>query len=69
MATALGRIAEILRARNGDRTDLEEIARELNALVHGISVQALLDPGRWSEPQMRQALAGQVERLLGPPAA
>jgi AcrR family transcriptional regulator len=69
MGVALARIAGILRARNGERPDVEDVAWELNALVQGISVQVLLDPQRWSEARIRGALARQVERLLGPPTA
>jgi AcrR family transcriptional regulator len=65
---ALARIAEVVRARNGDRADVDRIARLLNALVQGISVQALVDRESWSFEQIRDALAHEVENVLGPPA-
>jgi AcrR family transcriptional regulator len=64
---ALGRICEVVRARNGGRGDVERVSRLLNALVQGISVQALIDPDSWSVEQIRNALAHQVETVLGPP--
>lgn len=65
---ALARIAQVVRARNGERGDVGRISRLLNALVQGISVQALVDPESWSFEQIRSALAHQVETVLGPPA-
>jgi AcrR family transcriptional regulator len=63
---ALGRIVEVVRARNGERADVGRVARLLNALVQGISVQALVDRESWSFDQIHEALAHEVESVLGP---
>lgn len=65
---ALGRIAQVVRARNGERADVARVSRLLNAVVQGISVQALVDRESWSFEQIRSALAHQVETVLGPAA-
>ena len=44
---ALKVIADVLRARNGDRADLQSISQRLNALVQGISILALAEKDRW----------------------
>lgn len=66
---ALERISEVIRNRNPDHGDIAGASRLLNALVQGISVQALADPGRWTAEQIRSALGQEVEMLLGPAAA
>ncbi|CAN7492993.1 TetR/AcrR family transcriptional regulator [Phenylobacterium sp. LjRoot219] len=63
---ALARIAEVVLVRNGARADLERVSRLLNAVVQGISVQALVDPESWSRDQIESALAHQVATVLGP---
>jgi TetR/AcrR family transcriptional repressor of bet genes len=67
MDLAIERIAEIIRARNGDRSDLRSVSQRLNALVQGISVQALIDKERWSAERIRSTLADEVEVVLGRP--
>jgi AcrR family transcriptional regulator len=67
MDLAIERIAEIIRARNGDRSDLQSVSQRLNALVQGISVQALIDKERWSPERIRGTLADEVELVLGRP--
>ena len=62
---ALKRIAEIIRARNGEREDVESVSQRLNALVQGISLLALADRERWSTERVRGALADEVEVVLG----
>jgi TetR/AcrR family transcriptional repressor of bet genes len=62
---AIERIAGIIRARNGDRSDLQSVSERLNALVQGISVQALIDKERWSAERIRNTLADEVEIVLG----
>jgi TetR/AcrR family transcriptional repressor of bet genes len=62
---ALKVIADILRARNGDRPDLESISQRLNALVQGISILALAEKDRWSVERTRRTIADEVELLLG----
>ena len=67
MDLAIQRIAEVVRARNGDRSDLLSVSQRLNALVQGISFQALVDSERWSAERIRSTLAEEVEVLLGRP--
>ena len=62
---ALKVIANILRARNGDRPDLESISQRLNALVQGISILALAEKDRWSVERTRRTITDEVELLLG----
>jgi len=62
---ALKRIAEIIRARNGEREDVESVSQRLNALVQGISLLALADRERWSPERVRGTLADEVEVVLG----
>jgi AcrR family transcriptional regulator len=62
---ALKRIAEIIRARNGERADVESVSQRLNALVQGISLLALADRERWSPERVRGTLADEVEVVLG----
>ncbi len=66
---ALKRIAEIIRARNGERQDLESKSQRLNALVQGISLLALAERERWSPERTRRTLADEVDLLLGGAAA
>jgi AcrR family transcriptional regulator len=63
---AIGQIASIIRARYGERADVDGASRLLNGLVQGISVQVVVDPDRWSREQIRGALAAQVRMLLEP---
>jgi TetR/AcrR family transcriptional regulator, transcriptional repressor of bet genes len=62
---ALKRIADVIRARNGERQDLESKSQRLNALVQGISLLALADQERWSPERTRATLADEVALLLG----
>jgi TetR/AcrR family transcriptional regulator, transcriptional repressor of bet genes len=62
---ALKRIAEIIRARNGEREDVESVSQRLNALVQGISLLALAEKDRWSPERARGTLADEVEVVLG----
>lgn len=62
---ALMRIAEIIRARNGEREDVESVSQRLNALVQGISLLAMAERGRWTPERTRATLAAEVEVLLG----
>jgi AcrR family transcriptional regulator len=64
---AIQRIAGIVRARNGERGDLHSVSQRLNALVQGISFQALIDSERWSAERIRNTLAEEVDVLLGKP--
>ena len=61
---ALRRLADIVRARYGERPDIEDVSRLLNGLVQGISVQVVVDRDRWSLDQIRGVLAAQVQMLL-----
>ena len=67
--SALTRIAEVMRARHGDRADLAKVSRHLTALVQGISVQALLDPARWPAEDVREAITSEIDVALGRPLA
>jgi hypothetical protein len=66
MDLALERIAGFIRAAYGDRADIDSISRVLNALVHGISLQAMVKPDTWPEEQIRKTLTHQIENVLGP---
>jgi AcrR family transcriptional regulator len=65
MDRAVAHIREIVRAAAGDRADVESVSLVLNALVQGISLQALADPQRWPAERIRSALSDQIDRLLG----
>ena len=62
---ALKRIAEIIRARNGEREDVESVSQRLNAMVQGISLLALAARERWTPERTRRTLADEVEVVLG----
>jgi TetR/AcrR family transcriptional regulator, transcriptional repressor of bet genes len=62
---ALQRIAHIIRARNGERDDVESVSQRLNALVQGISLLALAAKERWTAERTRRTLADEVEVVLG----
>lgn len=66
---AIAQLAGIIRARYGERPDVDDAARLLNGLVQGISVQVVVDRARWSPEQIRRVLQAQVKALLesGPP--
>jgi AcrR family transcriptional regulator len=66
---AIGQLADIIRARYGERPDIEDAARLLNGLVQGISVQVVVDPARWPPGQIRAVLRAQVQMLLETPPA
>lgn len=64
---AIARIAELIRARYGERDDIDAVSRLLNGLVQGISIQVVVDPARWSPDQIRSVLDAQVRMLLETP--
>jgi len=64
---ALELISSSIRARNGGRSDSDDVSRTLNALVQGISIQILADPTQWSMRRVRNVLARHVNLLLGAP--
>jgi AcrR family transcriptional regulator len=68
IGAALQVICGILRARNGDRADLQSISQRLNALVQGISVLALAEKDQWSVERTRRVIADEVDLLLGRPS-
>jgi TetR/AcrR family transcriptional regulator, transcriptional repressor of bet genes len=68
IAAALKVIADVLRARNGDRADLQSISQRLNALVQGISILALADKDQWPLERTRRIIADEVDLLLGRPS-
>lgn len=63
---AMQRIGNVIRTAYGERSDIASLSRLLNALVQGISVQALADPDHWTPELIREALVHEVEMLLGP---
>lgn len=66
---AIARIADLIRARYGERDDIDLVSRLLNGLVQGISVQVVVDRDRWSPEQIRGVLDAQLRMLLGTPQA
>ena len=69
MDVALRLIANVVRTIDATRNDIDRISLLLNAMVQGISLQALVDQQRWPAEQIRCALAEQVAMLLGRAAA
>lgn len=67
MDIALNLIGNLVRATDSTRRDIERISLLLNAMVQGISLQALVDPDRWPAERIRAALTDQVAMLLGRP--
>lgn len=63
---ALKLIGDMVRARGVPPERVERVSLLLNAMVQGISVQALADPDLWNGERIRGALVDQVEMLLGP---
>ncbi len=64
LSQVLRRIGDLVRASDPALENVEQISLSLNALVQGISLQALVDSNRWSADSIRVALAEQVEMLL-----
>ena len=65
---AIARIEAAIFARNGQLEDLHERAQDLNAFIHGISVQALMDREAWPTERLRSRIEAFVDNFLGPPA-
>jgi AcrR family transcriptional regulator len=59
------RIQAFIKARNPQCIDGERVAKRLFALIYGISVQMVFDPQSWSHEAVRQALATEIDLLLG----
>jgi AcrR family transcriptional regulator len=68
MNVALRLIGNVVRALDATRSDVDRISLLLNAMVQGISLQALVDPQRWPAERIRRALTDQVHMLLGGPS-
>jgi AcrR family transcriptional regulator len=64
MDQALAHIGGLLSAHGMAEADIEDASLLLNALVQGISAQALADPSRWPADRVRRVLSAQAERLL-----
>lgn len=62
---ALARIQAFIKVLNPQCTDSPRVARRLFALLYGISVQLVFDPQSWSREAVRQALADEIEALVG----
>ena len=69
MDVALRLIGNVVRTIDATRNDIDRISLLLNAMVQGISLQALVDQERWPAERIRGALAEQVAMLLGRPGA
>lgn len=67
MALALNLIGDIVRALGVEPGKVERVSLLLNAIVQGISVQALADQELWTSERIRGALVDQAELLLGRP--
>lgn len=65
MALALELIGDMVRARGVEPDKVERVSLLLNAIVQGISVQALANPELWTSERIRGAVTDQVEMLLG----
>lgn len=61
-------IASIIARRNPGLASPERSARELIALVNGISVQILMQPHAWTEAQVREVIERHIEFVLAAPA-
>jgi AcrR family transcriptional regulator len=68
MNVALKLIGNVVRALDAERRDVDRISLLLNAMVQGISLQALVDPQRWPAERIRGVLTDQVHMLLGRPS-
>jgi AcrR family transcriptional regulator len=66
---SIQRIAQLVRAWGGEREDLDSVSLRLNAVVQGVSIQALMDQERWPAERIRGVLADEVVALLGRSAA
>lgn len=66
---ALRLIGDRVRAIDATRTDIDSISLLLNAMVQGISLQALVDRARWPTERVRGALSDLVQMLLTRPCA
>jgi AcrR family transcriptional regulator len=67
MQRALAHLESVVRARAGERADATRISVTLNALVQGLSLQALADPERWTAERIRRALSEMVALLVPAP--
>lgn len=61
---ALNSVANSMTVRYGNRPDIQTISRHLVALVHGISIQYLFNPGCWSPKEIEQTLGREIEFLV-----
>jgi AcrR family transcriptional regulator len=66
---AIAHIEGAIVARNGQMADLQARARDLNAFIHGISLQALMDNAAWPKERLRARIEAFVNNFLGPAAA
>ncbi len=66
---ALRLIGDMVRAIDATRNDFERISLLLNAMVQGISLQALVDQERWPTERVRGALSDLVQMLLIRPSS
>jgi AcrR family transcriptional regulator len=57
--------AAITTWNGGTGENVKTAAKQAIALIHGISIQLLFDPGSWTREQIHEALARQMETTLG----
>jgi AcrR family transcriptional regulator len=67
LGRALEHMIGIVQLRYGERPDMESICHLLNALVQGLSVQALTHQRHRSVGELRDLFARQLQMLLGVP--
>jgi AcrR family transcriptional regulator len=59
-------VATVIMRRNPECLSAERCARELIALVNGISVQILMQPAAWTAVRVREAIERHVNAVIGP---
>ncbi len=59
-------VASIITRRNPQCLTAGRCARELIALVNGISVQILMQPAAWNAARVREAIERHVNAVIGP---
>ena len=60
-------VASAIAVRNPGHANRVESARQLIALVNGISVQQLLEPGAWEADRVEELFERNIDMILGPP--
>jgi TetR/AcrR family transcriptional repressor of bet genes len=63
--SAISLIRDVIRTRNGEIASIDAMSRNLNAYIQGISVQALINPARWSRQEIQEAIEALVDKFVG----